>query len=382
MNILRNEKLKILPQLFVLVLLSGGVLVSSYAPLHVQHPPCSVFLCPPASTTTLAHITCSVALLKPIFTATAYSSTAPNATWHDFYDFYGKYTQKVTEVLQPNPDLQWLNLNISLGMRFNGGWGGAYPIYQYLNSNTARANGLIMGQNLCVLTDLDLNNGALFRSNGSLAYRTLIMGHTEYVTYGEMQEIQRFIGDGGKLVAMDSNSFYVDVNYNSTTSVVSLGVGHFWVQNSSGAYIGPSTPWADRTTDFMSEISGEYQPYRIDHGGAQLNTSNSIGEALRDYFNTSVVFKSYSLYGYDNDYVENFTNTSMVGIYLNMVGMPICYHDQPPYQNIGECSGPYVHNYRNGVVIGTCIIADSVFANDPQLQKFLLLAIAYSSEHQ
>jgi hypothetical protein len=107
-----------------------------------------------------------VAVVKPAFTATAYSS---------FYAFYTKYVNTPEDQIIRS-DLQLLNATLV------DSWGWSDGLQQFLSSNSARANGLVLEKNLTVLTDVSVNDGGLLYENGTRRYDAVILGFTEYVT--------------------------------------------------------------------------------------------------------------------------------------------------------------------------------------------------------
>lgn len=51
--------------------------------------------------------------------------------------------------------------------------------------------------NITVLADANVDSGSLFMKNGTNAYDVLILGHQEYVTQQEYDNLKRFVADVG-----------------------------------------------------------------------------------------------------------------------------------------------------------------------------------------
>ena len=111
-----------------------------------------------------------IAIIKPVFTTTAYSS---------FYRFYAIYPNLATNAsVTQNTDL--LNATIVYD------WGASESLYYFVTSPLAKRAGIDLGKNTFILTDIDVNNGALFNATtGQRNYDVAILGFTEYVTQAE-----------------------------------------------------------------------------------------------------------------------------------------------------------------------------------------------------
>ncbi len=62
-----------------------------------------------------------------------------------------------------------------------------------------------------VLTDADVDVGSIFFVNGTNKYDILILGHQEYVTQQEYDNLKRFVANGGTMILMDGNVLYAQV---------------------------------------------------------------------------------------------------------------------------------------------------------------------------
>jgi len=101
-----------------------------------------------------------VAVVKPVFTATAYSS---------FYSFYAKYVSTPKDQIITS-DLGLLNTTLV------DSWGWSDGLRQFLSSSDARANGLVLGNNLAVLSDVSVSEGGLFYEDGARRFDVVILG--------------------------------------------------------------------------------------------------------------------------------------------------------------------------------------------------------------
>jgi hypothetical protein len=55
--------------------------------------------------------------------------------------------------------------------------------------------------NITVLTDPDLHNGRIFKRDGKNAYVAIILGHQEYATQKEYDNLKAYVYNGGHIVA-------------------------------------------------------------------------------------------------------------------------------------------------------------------------------------
>ena len=78
------------------------------------------------------------------------------------------------------------------------------------------------------LTDTDVHEGKIFQADGRNAYDVLFVYHNEYLTASEFNNFKKFVTNGGTLVLMEGNRFYVEVNYNKTNDSITFVKGHNW----------------------------------------------------------------------------------------------------------------------------------------------------------
>jgi hypothetical protein len=183
-----------------------------------------------------------IAVVMPTFTAAAYTNA--------FYVFYNKYIN-VTRGVNVTTDLSLLSSKVT-------------------NEPSMSASGLAMlyllgnlkwitpDSNVAFLTDQDVDAGSIFQTNGSNAYDDLILGHQEYVTQKEYDNLKQFVGDGGTMIILDGNVFYAEVKYNNNTDTITLVKGHSWAYNGMSAWRSVDERWKNETAQWVGSnyISG------------------------------------------------------------------------------------------------------------------------------
>jgi hypothetical protein len=116
------------------------------------------------------------------------------------------------------------------------------------------------------LTDQDVDNGSIFEKlmyNVSAvhgisirnAYDVIILGHQEYVTQSEYDNLKHFVANGGTLV------IYAEVKYDRTTNSLTLVKGHGWAFNGQSAWRSVAERWAKETSQW---IGSNYLCYSCD----------------------------------------------------------------------------------------------------------------------
>ena len=147
-----------------------------------------------------------VAVVKPVFTATAYES---------FYRFYAKYYAM--------PRGQFVTSDVGLlDHSVVDSWGWSEGLHRFTTSKDAIAHGLVVGRTLTILTDVSVTMGGLFDGYGSRKFDVVILGFTEYVTSEQYYAYKHFVATGGRLILLDATNFLAEVKYHSETQHVSL----------------------------------------------------------------------------------------------------------------------------------------------------------------
>ena len=62
------------------------------------------------------------------------------------------------------------------------------------------------------------------------------LGHQEYVTQAEYNNLKRFVANGGVPILPYSNIFYSEVSYDKNSESVTLVKGHNWAFNDKSAW--------------------------------------------------------------------------------------------------------------------------------------------------
>ncbi len=291
----------------------------------------------------------SVAVVKPIFTATPYSQYA----YGSFYAFYKKYAGATGNI---TTDLGWLNTSVKSGTGYNSGWGHSLPIYDFLTSAAARSCGLVLGRNLHVVSDINVTDGALFSASGSRRFDAAVIGHQEYVTQAEYDQLRLFVASGGRLIAMSSDEFYAKVKFNATTLAETFVIGH-------GGYVFDGrTAWYEKPFPIPWNTSGWFgSTYccfkRFNYSGAVVNATNPVGRELEQYFG-GTVFVGYQ--SHEENAVSNLTDTSVVATFLRQSGVEVA---------------SYVHRYGRGAVFCLCVFGEDLIGLDRPTQLFLIASV-------
>jgi hypothetical protein len=296
--------------------------------------------------------TTRVTLVQPIFTATPYSQYI----YGSFYAFYKKHVNDAPGA-NITTDLKLLNTSVASGMGFKGGWGHSFPLYSFMTSKGARNCGIILGQNLKVISDINVTQGALFNpKNGSANFDVLVYGFAEYVSKPEYDQLVKFVAGGGRLIVMGGDAFQVHVYYNPKDHYETYVLGHGYAYNNK-------TAW--RTVPLVLGFDLERFTGGVDccfrlgsYSGALLNKGNTVGAALAAVYG-NIVFKSYT--PHEEDSVRNFSYTSIIGVFRNSSGTVVA---------------SYVHRYGKGYVVCFCVFADDVILADPSVQYLAVLAVS------
>jgi hypothetical protein len=224
----------------------------------------------------------NIALIKPTFTAAAYHNS--------FYKFYfisvgiPHVRKNVTTDLNllSSPVYNLLTKTSSASM----------IVYLTYHMRTA-----LPKSNTHVLTDEDVDNGGIFFVNGTNKYDILILGHQEYVTQQEYDNLKRFVANGGTMILMDGNVFYAEVKYDRNTHTITLVKGHGWAFNGKSAWRSVGERWARETSQWVGSnylcyscnVTFANDPFEYRHHEEQYLT-NPNDKILMDY-NASIANK-------------------------------------------------------------------------------------------
>ena len=289
-----------------------------------------------------------IALINPIFTSTPYSQYPDGS----FYAFYHKYAH--SSVTNITTDLSWLSTSVSSGLNYGGGWGLSYGLFVFMNSQEARSCGLVIGKNVEILSDIDVNNGLLFNANGTSRFSVVIAGFSEYVTLNEYNSYRNFVATGGRLILVGSDNFQVQVKYDPSSNTETFVAGHGFAFDGKSAWHGVPNRWPADDINWVGSTLCCF--HRFKYEGALVNRNNWIGASLGKIFGDRVFF-SYTTH--EENAIRNLTGTSIIATFANESGTLVA---------------SYVHRYQNGTVVCFCAFGDDIISSDPSVQGFLLLA--------
>ncbi|MDH4213168.1 MAG: hypothetical protein OEV85_04545 [Candidatus Thorarchaeota archaeon] len=297
------------------------------------------------STVTTTSTDNRIAVVKPIFTATAYSNA--------FYTFYSRYSWlPVGEYI--TTDLNLFNRTVV------DDWGWSTQLCSWFESDAAYSLHLVLGETVTLINEIDVDQGGLFH-DGARLYDVVILGFTEYVTEREYLYYKQFVASGGTLIIMDACTFLAEVTYSN--GYLSLTKGHGWEFNGTHAWKSVFHRWPENNTNWVGSNIWKYW-IGNHYNCIKVNTTN----ALSDFLRTTLGENIYSSYrGHEENLLQNQTETDIIG-YWNFVNPSEC----PEYP-----VAAYMHRYRDGVVIHSGIMASDVLASDEFLSVFLAASIRF-----
>jgi hypothetical protein len=286
-----------------------------------------------------------IALVKPIFTATAYSGA--------FYIFYSRYSA-VPPGEYVTTDLDLLNRTVV------NEWEWSSQLGAWFESETAHSLHLVLGETVTLLNEIDVDQGALFH-DGERLYDVVVLGFTEYVTEREYLYYKQFVASGGTLIIMDACSFLAEVTYSN--GYLSLTKGHSWEFNGTHAWKSAHHRWYEDNINWVGSNLWRYWTGNH-YSGIIVNTTN----ALSDYIKSTLGENIYVSYrGHEENFLQNNTETDIIG-YWNFVNSS----ERPEYP-----VAAYMHRYGEGTVIHSGIMASDVLQTDGFLSVFLATSIRF-----
>ena len=275
----------------------------------------------------------NIALIKPTFTAAAYDKS--------FYNFYFIYSS-LPRHAQKNITSD-LNLLSSDETNQTTGSSSAFSI-DYLAQHLNTSN-----SNIQVLTDTDADNvNSLFFNNGTNKYDIIILGHQEYVTQQEYDNLKYFVSNGGTLVLMDGNVFIAEVKYDRNAHTITLVKGHGWAYNGKSAWKSVRERWKNETSQWIG--------------------SNSF------CFSCYVTFAN-DPFQYRHHEEQYLTNPNDI-VLLN-------YHASASIKQIVHpLIATYELNYQKGKVVALGIYSDDIIANPKFHKYFDSLLVKYAPHNK
>ncbi|MBV9176796.1 MAG: hypothetical protein JO297_07135 [Nitrososphaeraceae archaeon] len=184
-----------------------------------------------------------IALIVPTFTQAAYNNA--------FYKFYEKYAN-VPYRKNVTSDLNLLSSKV-LPIDVASSSRSAFAMLQLVSN----LKWITQQSNITILTDADVDNGSIFinntsSSNNNNAYDVIILGHQEYVTQKEYDNLRKFVANGGTMIILDGNVFYAEVKYDRSNQTVTLVKGHWWAFNGKSAWKSVGERWKNETSKWVS----------------------------------------------------------------------------------------------------------------------------------
>jgi N,N-dimethylformamidase beta subunit-like protein len=267
--------------------------------------------------------TSRIALVVPVFTYAAYGDA--------FYQFYSHFAEtKARENVTHNLSLLSNNVIKPRGTSEIATEEGS--AMSYLAKHLSL---LPPSSHVNVLTDIGVDNGSIFQKNGVNKYDILILGHQEYVTQQEYNNLKRFVADGGILILLDGNIFFAQVGYDSYTHTVTLIKGHGSSFNGKSAWPAVSERWKNETSRWVGSNFLCY-PCQVTFANNPFN------------------------YTYHEDqYLSNPNDTILLNYNASFLGPGKI----PSLNTHSYMIATYVLDYLKGDVISLIIYSDDIIAN-------------------
>ena len=258
----------------------------------------------------------NIALVAPTFTAAAYDHNS-------FYTFYKLYsnTPPGTNVTS--------NLNLLSTKITNHDILRASLVMLKLVDNLKLVN---PNSHIAILTDADIDNGSLFSYNNNI-YNIAILGHQEYVTQQEYDNLKKFVTNGGTMVLLDGNVFFAEVKYNPHTKTESLVKGHWWAFNGKSAWRSIGERWAQETSQW---VGSNYLCYRC----------------ISAFGNDPFEYRPH-----EEQYISNHNDSILLNYDAVITNKKIKIDNKQP------TIAAYELNYQKGKVVALGIFSDDVIDN-------------------
>jgi hypothetical protein len=180
-----------------------------------------------------------IGLVENSFTGAAYR-------YQGFYDFYEKHQSELENGKNVTEDLNLLTTKV--------------PKYslQYqpslLEDLSVHLKQLLPDADIPMISDMDVHEGTIFNNRTSTSgnfYDILILGHQEYVTQKEYNNLKQFVANGGTLIITTGNVFYAEVKYDKPTDSVTLVKGHKITFDGNVAHKGVAERWENETKHWL-----------------------------------------------------------------------------------------------------------------------------------
>jgi hypothetical protein len=209
----------------------------------------------------------NIGIVENSFTGAAYR-------YQGFYDFYHKHGDEINMGKIITSDLKLLTVKI--------------PYYspQYhvsiLEDFPTHLRQIFPDANVSILSDINVHKGEIFSVKGDdtsrNAYDILILGHQEYVTQSEYDNLKQFVSNGGTLIILTGNVFYAEVKYNKETNSITLVEGHGLQFDGKSAQKGVSERWKSETKQWLGSNFYPIYFWQSDYHKLYNNPFNFTGE--------------------------------------------------------------------------------------------------------
>jgi hypothetical protein len=284
--------------------------------------------------------TTNIALVEPSFTNAAYDNSfyvfyALNANASDSQNIT-KYLNLLTSKVNKSPIIPGSTL---LSLRKNIEW-------------------LMPNYNIALLTDVGVHNGSIFKDDNKLSnkFDVLILGHQEYVTQAEYNNLKRFVANGGVLILPYSNIFYSEVSYDKNSESVTLVKGHNWAFNDKSAWKNIKERWENETSQWVGSnylcyscnITFANNPFEYKHHEEQFITNPNV-KILLDY-NATISDNNVQDIKNNNSDMENNKDPTKISKNLHIAA--------------------YEHDYKKGKVIALGIYPNDALMEDDRFNRF------------
>lgn len=214
-----------------------------------------------------------IAFVEPTFTNGAYNEDS-------FYFFYSKY-QKVPEGQEITTDLNLMTGDIPFEVDV-----------KYFQSIIDRVKQTLPNSIVSVIGDEEINDGFIFRKDGTNGYDLLVLLHNEYVTQSEYDNLKKFLNNGGAIILLTGNVFYAEILYDKEDCTVTLKKGHHWEFNGksvrkseSERYLAENNKWFGSNfvdNDMKNKVVFERNPFNYKHF-EENEVTNTKANILLDY---------------------------------------------------------------------------------------------------
>jgi hypothetical protein len=273
----------------------------------------------------------NIALIKPTFTAAAY-----NKAFYKFYFLYSNIPSHARKNI--TSDLNLLSSEVTNRTTASSS---SFSI-DYLTKHLKTSK-----SNISVLTDADADNvNSLFFTNGTSKYDILILGHQEYVTQQEYDNLKHFVSNGGTLVIIDGNVFVAQVRYDRNTHTITLVKGHGWAYNGKSAWKSVGERWRNETSEWIG--------------------SNSFCFSC----NVTFVYNPFQYKHHEEQYLTNPNDLILLNYHASAsINQPKIVH---------PIIATYELNYQKGKVIALGIYSDDIIANGEFDKYFDSLLVKYA----